>query len=115
MLAVSLPAIWLGVIAFLGMLAGAIYAVTTPSSASPGDTQGPSGGGGGHTGPTAPNDGHGGTFMGDWSSAGRSAREMTPGADGRPVGGEGCPSRFHSLPRTRNMPRLRLRTEALKH
>ncbi|MGP4915019.1 DUF3040 domain-containing protein [Brachybacterium tyrofermentans] len=63
-LAVSLPAIWLGVIAFLGMLAGAIYAVTTPNTASQEDTQGPSGGGGGHTGPTSPQDGHGGTFMG---------------------------------------------------
>ena len=27
-LAVSLPAVWLGVIAFIGMLAGAVYAVT---------------------------------------------------------------------------------------
>lgn len=33
-LAVSLPAVWLGVIAFLGMLAGAVYAVTTPNSSS---------------------------------------------------------------------------------
>ena len=36
---VSLPAIWLGVIAFLGMLAGAIYAVTTPSFGLPGGTR----------------------------------------------------------------------------
>ena len=35
--AVSLPAIWLGVIAFLLMLAGAVYAVTTPTR-STGDT-----------------------------------------------------------------------------
>lgn len=63
-LAVSLPAIWLGVIAFLGMLAGAIYAVTTPNAASQEDAQGPSDGGGGQAGPTAPHDGHGGTFMG---------------------------------------------------
>lgn len=61
-LAVSLPAIWLGVIAFLGMLAGAIYAVTTPSSTSQEGTPGPGGGGGGH-GPTTPHDGHGGSFM----------------------------------------------------
>lgn len=62
-LAVSLPAIWLGVIAFLGMLAGAIYAVTTPSAASQEGKQGPGGGGGGR-GPTTPHDGHGGSFMG---------------------------------------------------
>lgn len=30
--AVSIPAIWLGVLAFLGMLAGAVYAVTAPAA-----------------------------------------------------------------------------------
>ena len=30
-LAVALPAIWLGVIAFIGMVAGAVYAITGPS------------------------------------------------------------------------------------
>ena len=30
-LAVALPAVWLGVLAFLIMLAGAVYAVTTPA------------------------------------------------------------------------------------
>ncbi|GAA1488521.1 DUF3040 domain-containing protein [Brachybacterium sacelli] len=62
-LAVSLPAVWLGVIAFLGMLAGAVFAVTTPSSSA---QQGPSesGGGGGGSGPSTPrNDDGGGTFM----------------------------------------------------
>ncbi|GAA1286442.1 DUF3040 domain-containing protein [Brachybacterium alimentarium] len=58
-LAVSLPAVWLGVIAFLGMLAGAVYAVTTPNSSS---QEGPDDGGGG-TGPSAPRDDNGGTFM----------------------------------------------------
>lgn len=29
--AVALPAIWLGVIAFIGMVAGAVYAVTAPA------------------------------------------------------------------------------------
>lgn len=32
--AVSIPAIWLGVLAFVGMLAGAVYAVTAPTSES---------------------------------------------------------------------------------
>lgn len=32
--AVSIPAVWLGVLAFLGMLAGAVYAVTAPTAAS---------------------------------------------------------------------------------
>ncbi|MDN5688851.1 MAG: DUF3040 domain-containing protein [Brachybacterium sp.] len=61
-LAVSLPAIWLGVIAFIGMLAGAVYAVTTPSSSS---QEGPSdsGGGGGGSGPSTPRGDDGGTFM----------------------------------------------------
>ena len=58
--AVSLPAIWLGVIAFLLMLAGAVYAVTTPTR-STGDT-GQGGGGGVHGGPGAPK-GDGGAFM----------------------------------------------------
>lgn len=59
--AVSLPAIWLGVIAFLLMLAGAVYAVTTPTR-STGDTGQGGGGGGGHGGPGAPK-GDGGAFM----------------------------------------------------
>src|SRR5699024_5761909 len=48
-LAVSIPAIWLGVIAFIGMLAGAVYAITGTGSSSSGTTDG--GGGGGGTGP----------------------------------------------------------------
>src|SRR5699024_8268447 len=59
-LAVALPAVWLGVIAFIGMLAGAVYAVTTPSS-SPSDPDDP-GGGSGPQGPDSPR-GNGGSFM----------------------------------------------------
>lgn len=54
-LAVSLPAIWLGVIAFIGMLAGAVYAVTAPGGSSEGSGSGSSGGGnGGHGGGSTP-------------------------------------------------------------
>lgn len=60
-LAVSIPAIWLGVIAFLGMLAGAVYAVTAPGGSSQGNDSGDGGGEGG-TGPAVPSAG-GGTFM----------------------------------------------------
>ena len=61
-LAVALPAIWLGVIAFIGMVAGAVYAITGPSGTSSGT--GSSGGGpGGGQGPTAPGTGDGGSFM----------------------------------------------------
>ena len=49
-LAVSLPAVWLGVIAFIGMLAGAVYAVTGPSGSAGEDN--PGGGGGGGTKPS---------------------------------------------------------------
>ncbi|HJB12027.1 MAG TPA: DUF3040 domain-containing protein [Candidatus Brachybacterium merdavium] len=59
-LAVALPAVWLGVIAFIGMLAGAVYAVTTPTS-SPSDPDDP-GGGSGPQGPDSPR-GNGGSFM----------------------------------------------------
>lgn len=45
-LAVSLPAVWLGVIAFIGMLAGAVYAVTGPSGSAGEDNPGGGGGGG---------------------------------------------------------------------
>ncbi|MCT1386172.1 DUF3040 domain-containing protein [Brachybacterium sp. p3-SID1565] len=59
-LAVALPAVWLGVIAFIGMLAGAVYAVTSPTNSNDGDGPGDSGG----TRPTTqgPLD-NGGTFM----------------------------------------------------
>ncbi|MFQ6483690.1 DUF3040 domain-containing protein [Brachybacterium epidermidis] len=59
-LAVALPAVWLGVIAFIGMLAGAVYAVTSPTNSNDGDGPGDSGG----TRPTTqgPRD-NGGTFM----------------------------------------------------
>ncbi len=60
-LAVSLPAVWLGVIAFLGMLAGAIYAVTTPGGPSRGSGGG--GGGAGPRGPSAPQGDRNGTFL----------------------------------------------------
>jgi|SRR5690625_2071699 len=60
-LAVALPAVWLGVIAFIGMLAGAVYAVTTPTS-SPSDPDDPGGGGPGPQGPSSPRD-NGGNFM----------------------------------------------------
>ena len=62
-LAVSLPAVWLGVIAFLGMLAGAVYAVTAPSGPSKdtGSTDGEGRGGG--SGPAAPGGDDGGAFM----------------------------------------------------
>ncbi|WP_394214506.1 DUF3040 domain-containing protein [Brachybacterium vulturis] len=61
-LAVSLPAIWLGVIAFIGMLAGAVYAITGSGSSSEG--KGTAGGeGGGGSGPAAPGGDDGGTFM----------------------------------------------------
>lgn len=63
-LAVSLPAVWLGVIAFIGMLAGAVYAITAPSATSEPsqgpDSSGPGGGGRGDHGPVAPD---GGNFM----------------------------------------------------
>ncbi|ASK66628.1 hypothetical protein CFK39_13340 [Brachybacterium avium] len=62
-LAVSLPAIWLGVIAFIGMLAGAVYAVTGSSSSSHGKDSPDGGGGSGGTGPAAPGGDDGGTFM----------------------------------------------------
>ena len=65
-LAVALPAVWLGVIAFIGMLVGAEYAVTAPavkegSEDAPGSggTGGPGGPGG--SAPTAPPGG--GDFM----------------------------------------------------
>ncbi|WP_114856572.1 DUF3040 domain-containing protein [Brachybacterium sp. YJGR34] len=61
-LAVSLPAVWLGVIAFLGMLAGAVYAVTAPGGPSEGTDSGPGGGGGGGSGPATPSD-DGSSFM----------------------------------------------------
>lgn len=60
-LAVALPAIWLGVIAFLGMVAGAVYAITSPpAKGGTGDDGG--GGGSGPDGPSAPR-GNGGSFM----------------------------------------------------
>lgn len=59
--AVALPAVWLGVIAFIGMLAGAVYAVTTPTSSSSGPDD-PGGGGSGPKGPSSPRD-NGGNFM----------------------------------------------------
>lgn len=58
-LAVSLPAVWLGVIAFIGMLTGAVYAVTAPGGSSEGNDS--AGGGGGGSGPTT--SGGDGTFM----------------------------------------------------
>ncbi|QNN83170.1 DUF3040 domain-containing protein [Brachybacterium sp. Z12] len=58
-LAVSLPAVWLGVIAFIGMLAGAVYAVTAPSG--PADGEDSPGGGGGGSGPAS--SGGDGNFM----------------------------------------------------
>ncbi|MFC7465113.1 DUF3040 domain-containing protein [Brachybacterium sp. GCM10030252] len=61
-LAVALPAVWLGVIAFLGMLAGAIYAVTAPGSSTQDDGSSGNGGNGG-SGPGAPRGDSGGTFM----------------------------------------------------
>jgi len=61
-LAVSLPAVWLGVIAFIGMLAGAVYAVTAPGGSSEGSGA-DDGGGGGGSGPTTPSGDDGGTFM----------------------------------------------------
>ncbi|ATG55328.1 hypothetical protein CFK41_11545 [Brachybacterium ginsengisoli] len=61
-LAVSIPAIWLGVIAFIGMLAGAVYAVTAPGGSSQGTGTGDGGGGGG-SGPEVPTGDDGGTFM----------------------------------------------------
>lgn len=61
-LAVSLPAIWLGVIAFIGMLAGAVYAVTG-SGSSAGGKGTTDGGGGGGSGPAAPSGDDGGTFL----------------------------------------------------
>ncbi|APX34469.1 hypothetical protein BH708_19110 [Brachybacterium sp. P6-10-X1] len=62
-LAVSLPAIWLGVIAFMGMLAGAVFAVTTPSSSSQEGPTDSDGGGGGGSGPSTPRGSDGGNFM----------------------------------------------------
>src|SRR5699024_5530801 len=61
-LAVSMPAIWLGVIAFIGMLAGAVYAVTGSGSSAPGKGTADGGDGGGGTGPASAG-GDGGTFM----------------------------------------------------
>ncbi|MGO1569351.1 MAG: DUF3040 domain-containing protein, partial [Brachybacterium sp.] len=58
-LAVSLPAVWLGVIAFIGMLAGAVYAVTAPSGSAEGE--GSPGEGGGGSGPVS--SGGDGNFM----------------------------------------------------
>lgn len=55
-LAVSLPAVWLGVLAFLLMLAGAVYAVTSPKN-----RPGPESGSGGDA-PTQPTQG-GNDFM----------------------------------------------------
>lgn len=56
-LAVSLPAVWLGVIAFIGMLAGAVYAVTAPGGTSEGTGSGsPGGGHGGGSTPHSPGD-----------------------------------------------------------
>lgn len=60
-LAVSLPAVWLGVIAFLGMLAGAVFAITTPGGSSRGKDS--NGDGGGGSGPSAPGSDDGGTLM----------------------------------------------------
>ena len=57
-LAVSLPAVWLGVIAFIGMLAGAVYAVTAPSGSAGGDDSPGEGGGPGSSAP-----GGDGSFM----------------------------------------------------
>lgn len=62
-LAVSLPAIWLGVIAFIGMLAGAVYALTGSGSSSEGKGTTDGGGGGGGAGPAAPGGDDGGAFM----------------------------------------------------
>lgn len=62
-LAVSLPAVWLGVLAFLGMLGGAVLAVTTPSSrAEDADSADGGDGGGGPEIPPAPG-GDSGSFM----------------------------------------------------
>jgi hypothetical protein len=62
-LAVSLPAVWLGVIAFIGMLAGAVYAITSPGGSSEGRGTTDGGGRGGGTGPSHPQGDDGGTFM----------------------------------------------------
>lgn len=62
-LAVSLPAVWLGVIAFIGMLAGAVYAVTAPGGSAEGKDSSDGGGRGGGSGPSAPHGDDGGTFM----------------------------------------------------
>lgn len=60
-LAVALPAVWLGVIAFLGMLAGAVYAITSPAGTT-GQLHGGGGDGPGRPdrGPVAPD---GGNFL----------------------------------------------------
>ncbi|AXK44627.1 DUF3040 domain-containing protein [Brachybacterium saurashtrense] len=60
-LAVSLPAVWLGVIAFIGMLAGAVYAVTAPGGTAQGNDSGNGPGGG--SGPSAPTGDDSGSFM----------------------------------------------------
>lgn len=60
-LAVALPAIWLGGIAFIGMVAGAVYAITGPSGSA--TDKGSSGPGRGGSGPTVPPTGDGGSFM----------------------------------------------------
>lgn len=59
-LAVALPAVWLGVIAFVGMVAGAVYAVTSPAAAT--ETDG-SGGSGGTPPPARGPQDNGGAFM----------------------------------------------------
>lgn len=65
-LAVALPAVWLGVIAFIGMLAGAVYAITAPAAKEGTEDAPDSGGSGGPGGPggsapTTPS--NGGAFM----------------------------------------------------
>ncbi|MGP9537868.1 DUF3040 domain-containing protein [Brachybacterium sp. AOP43-C2-M15] len=63
-LAVSLPAVWLGVIAFIGMLAGAVYAITAPGGTSEDTDSTDDGGRGGGSGPSAPRGDDGsGSFM----------------------------------------------------
>ncbi len=56
--AVSIPAVWLGVLAFVGMLAGAIYAVTAPVTGKDASSDGASG-----SAQRAPKTSAGGRFM----------------------------------------------------
>lgn len=62
-LAVALPAVWLGVLAFIGMLAGAVYAVTGPQLGSETGGSGGPGGNGGTTPAPGPPTASGGSFM----------------------------------------------------